>query len=69
MFHNRCSESDYQAIVKEAGLDLADPEKWESYHRSGTGIRQIAMIREYRKAKVFDEQARQVMLTAMEKSQ
>lgn len=55
-------------IAKVSILDLPDLETWESYHRSGTGIRQIAMIREYRKVKVFDEQARQVMMTAMENS-
>lgn len=53
-------------IAKVSDHELPDLEKWESYHRSGTGIRQIAMIREYRMVKVFDEQARQVMLAAME---
>ncbi|MED0673703.1 Tn3 family transposase [Aneurinibacillus aneurinilyticus] len=55
-------------IAKVSNLDLPDLETLKSYHRSGTGIRQIAMIREYRKVKVFDEQARQVMITAMENS-
>lgn len=40
-------------IAKEVDLDVPDPEKWDTYHRTGTGKRQIAMIREYRKAKVF----------------
>ncbi|MCS0824829.1 Tn3 family transposase [Cytobacillus firmus] len=55
-------------IAKVSNCDLPNLETWVSYHRSGTGIRQIAMIREYRKVKVFDEQARQVMMTAMENS-
>jgi hypothetical protein len=55
-------------IAKVSGHELPDLEKWESYHRTGTGKRQISMIREYRKVEVFDEKARQVMMTAMENS-
>ncbi|MXQ52528.1 Tn3 family transposase [Shimazuella alba] len=55
-------------IGQGSGFDLPDQKKWESYHRSGTGIPQIAMIREYHKVKAFDNQARQVMFAAMENS-
>ncbi|MDZ5610811.1 DUF4158 domain-containing protein, partial [Bacillus pseudomycoides] len=61
-----------QAIIKHIAktipLELPHVEKWESYHRSGTGIRQIAMIRQYREAKAFDDQARQLMLQSMQNS-
>ncbi|WP_153945091.1 DUF4158 domain-containing protein, partial [Acinetobacter baumannii] len=53
-------------IAKVSGHEFPDLEKWDSYHRTGTGKRQISMIREYRKVKIFDNRARQVMLVAME---
>ncbi|UOB98625.1 hypothetical protein BTI679_60250 (plasmid) [Bacillus wiedmannii] len=55
-------------IARKAKLDLPDPKEWYSYHRSGTGIRQIAMIREYRQAKIFNNQAHQIMLNVMKES-
>lgn len=55
-------------IGKVSGLDLPDQKKWEGYHRSGNGKHQIALIREYRKVKPYDDQARQMMFTAMENS-
>lgn len=53
-------------IAKVSEQELPDIEKWDSYHRTGTGKRQISMIREYRKVKMFDNRARQMMLVAME---
>ncbi|MED3397893.1 DUF4158 domain-containing protein [Bacillus wiedmannii] len=53
-------------IARTSNITLSGNEKWDSYHRTGTGKRQITMIRNYRKAKTFDNQARQIMLTAME---
>lgn len=53
-------------IARTSNITLSGNEKWDSYHRTGTGKRQITMIRNYRKAKVFDNQTRQIMLTAME---
>ncbi|MGH0758452.1 Tn3 family transposase [Bacillus cereus] len=55
-------------IARKAKLDLPDQKEWVSYHRSGTGIRQIAMIREYRQAKIFNNQAHQIMLNIMKES-
>ncbi|HFK1785828.1 TPA: Tn3 family transposase [Bacillus cereus] len=55
-------------IARKAKLNLPEREEWSSYHRSGTGIRQIAMIREYRRAKMFNDQARQVMFNIMKTS-
>ena len=53
-------------IAKISNISLSGDEKWDSYHRTGTGKRQITMIRNYRQAKIFDNQARQIMLSAME---
>ncbi|EOP80828.1 hypothetical protein IGM_05798 [Bacillus cereus HuB4-4] len=53
-------------IARTSNIALSGNEKWNSYHRKGTGKRQITMIRNYRKAKVFDNQARQIMLKAIE---
>ncbi|MGG0446814.1 Tn3 family transposase [Bacillus mycoides] len=53
-------------IAKTANITLTGDEKWDSYHRTGTGKRQITMIRNYRKVKIFDNQARQIMTQAME---
>lgn len=55
-------------IARKAKLDVPDQAEWDSYHRSGTGIRQIAMIREYRQAKIFNNQAHQIMLNIMKES-
>ncbi|WP_257148859.1 DUF4158 domain-containing protein [Bacillus thuringiensis] len=55
-------------IARKAKLDVPDQAEWDSYHRSGTGIRQIAMIREYRQAKIFNNQAHQIMLDIMKES-
>lgn len=55
-------------IARKAKLDSPDQAEWDSYHRSGTGIRQIAMIREYRQAKIFNNQAHQIMLNIMKES-
>ncbi|WP_252650597.1 DUF4158 domain-containing protein, partial [Bacillus pacificus] len=55
-------------IARKTKLYLPEREEWSSYHRSGTGIRQIAMIREYRRAKMFNDQARQVMFNIMKTS-
>lgn len=55
-------------IARKTKLDSPDQAEWDSYHRSGTGIRQIAMIREYRQAKIFNNQAHQIMLNIMKES-
>ncbi|HHL0974690.1 TPA: DUF4158 domain-containing protein, partial [Bacillus cereus] len=53
-------------IAKTANITLTGDEKWDFYHRTGTGKRQITMIRNDRKVKIFDNQARQIMTQAME---
>jgi len=53
-------------IAKTANITLTGDEKWDSYRQTGTGKRQITMIRNYRKVKIFDNQARQIMTQAME---
>ncbi|MDZ4535197.1 DUF4158 domain-containing protein [Bacillus cereus] len=53
-------------IAKTTNITLTGDEKWDSYHRTGTGKRQITMIRNYRKVKIFDNHARQIMTQAME---
>ncbi|WP_257475465.1 DUF4158 domain-containing protein [Bacillus sp. FDAARGOS_1420] len=53
-------------IAKTANITLTGDEKWDSYHRTGTGKRQITMIRNDKKVKIFNNQARQIMTRAME---
>lgn len=52
-------------IARNAGIQPPDPKKWEGYHRTGTGKRQIIAIRERRGARIFNEEARRVMTDAM----